>query len=60
MHQALEAFRGDSFAPDALVHDKSAGERMQMLARAMVPVLAPAQRKALAESLRDRAAEEGR
>jgi Spy/CpxP family protein refolding chaperone len=53
---ALEAFRGDSFTPDALVHVERGGERAEILARAMVPVLTPAQRKALADSLRQRAA----
>jgi Spy/CpxP family protein refolding chaperone len=58
IRDALEAFRGDSFDPGALVHVEHGGERAEMLARAMVPVLTPAQRKALAESFRKRAARE--
>jgi Spy/CpxP family protein refolding chaperone len=59
VREAIESFRGDSFAPDALVRVEHRGERVEMLARAMVPVLTPAQRAHLGELLRERAAKEG-
>jgi Spy/CpxP family protein refolding chaperone len=58
--QALESFRGDSFDPGALVRLESRGDRATKLARAMVPVLTPAQRATLADHLRARAARESR
>jgi Spy/CpxP family protein refolding chaperone len=57
-HAALEAFRGDSFDASALVHVERRGEHAEKLARAMVPVLSPAQRATLANQLRARAAHE--
>jgi Spy/CpxP family protein refolding chaperone len=59
-HQALEAFRGDSFDASALVHLEHRGERAEKLAQAMVPVLTPAQRATFAAKLRARAAHESR
>ena len=59
-HQALEAFRGDTFDASALVHVEHRGDRAEKLAQAMVPVLRPAQRAAFAAKLRARAAHESR
>jgi Spy/CpxP family protein refolding chaperone len=56
--EALDAFRGESFDPAALVHVEHRGERAEHLAKAMVPVLTPAQRAVLGSALRKRAADE--
>jgi Spy/CpxP family protein refolding chaperone len=55
---ALESFRGDSFDATALVRVENRGERAETMAKAMVPVLSPAQRATLASELRARAARE--
>ncbi len=55
---ALESFRNDSFDPSALVRIEGRAERTERLARAMVPVLTPAQRATFAARLRARAAHE--
>ena len=58
--QALESFRGDSFDAAALVRVEHRGDRVEKIARAMVPVLTPAQRATWASGLRSRAAHESR
>ncbi len=56
--QALETFRGDSFDASALVRIEHRGDRAETMARAIVPVLSPAQRATFASGLRARATHE--
>jgi Spy/CpxP family protein refolding chaperone len=55
LHAALESFRGETFDPSALVRIEVPGEHAERLARAMTPVLTPAQRASFAGELRNRA-----
>ncbi len=57
---ALEAFRGETFDPSALVHPRTPGEHAVRHAEAKVPGMTPAQRAAFADHLRRRAAREAR
>ncbi|HEY4014767.1 MAG TPA: Spy/CpxP family protein refolding chaperone [Polyangiaceae bacterium] len=57
---AVESFRGDTFDGGSLAKVEHRGEMAERLAAAMVPVLTPAQRSALANTLRERAAHETR
>jgi Spy/CpxP family protein refolding chaperone len=57
---ALESFRGDSFDPTPLVRVEVRGERAEKMAKAVVPVLSPAQRATYASQLRSQAAHETR
>ena len=54
----LESFRGDSFDASAFVRVERRGEREETFAKAIVPVLTPAQRAMLASRLRAHAAHE--
>jgi Spy/CpxP family protein refolding chaperone len=57
---AVESFRGDAFDGGSLAKVEHRGEMAERIAAAMVPVLTPAQRAALANTLRERAAHETR
>ena len=57
---ALESFRGDSFDPTPLVRVEVRGEHAEKMAKAVVPVLSPAQRATYASELRSQAARETR
>jgi Spy/CpxP family protein refolding chaperone len=57
---AVESFRGDSFDGGSLAKVEHRGEMAERMAAAMVPVLTPAQRATLANTLRERAAHETR
>ncbi len=54
----LESFRGDSFDANALVRVERRGEREETFARAIMPVLTPAQRAMFASRLRAHATHE--
>ncbi|MDP9151114.1 MAG: hypothetical protein M3O36_14390 [Myxococcota bacterium] len=56
--RALESFVGDSFDASSLVHVERRGEREETVAKAILPVLTPAQRAAFASRLRAHAAHE--